>query len=62
MPADSPARTPHGPGTAPCTAAPKPPEVLTELVCERCGNVNLVRVKGCWYCEKCHYKFDCYGW
>jgi ribosomal protein L37AE/L43A len=33
-----------------------------ELVCDRCGAPNLVRVKGCWYCERCHYKFDCYGW
>ena len=47
------------PSVAPAAAGPG---VLTELVCERCGNVNLVRVKGCWYCEKCHYKFDCYGW
>ena len=42
-------------------APPAAPGVLTALVCERCGNVDLVRVKGCWYCEKCHYKFDCYG-
>jgi hypothetical protein len=47
---------------APPSPTPRPPDVLTELVCERCGNVNLIRVKGCWYCEKCHYKFDCYGW
>ena len=44
------------------TAPPAGPGVLTALLCERCGNVNLVRVKGCWYCETCHYKFDCYGW
>ena len=43
-------------------AAPAGPGALTTLLCERCGNVNLIRVKGCWYCEKCHYKFDCYGW
>jgi hypothetical protein len=42
--------------------APAAPGVLTTLLCEQCGNVNLIRVKGCWYCEKCHYKFDCYGW
>jgi hypothetical protein len=41
---------------------PTAPGVLTALLCERCGNVNLIRVKGCWYCEKCHHKFDCYGW
>ena len=52
------------PGTAPAepTAPPTAPGALTTLLCERCGNVNLIRVKGCWYCEKCHYKFDCYGW
>jgi ribosomal protein L40E len=38
------------------------PSVLTALVCDQCGAVNLIRVKGCWYCERCHYKFDCYGW
>lgn len=43
-------------------APPTAPGVLTTLLCERCGNVNLIRVKGCWYCEKCHHKFDCYGW
>ena len=43
-------------------AAPSAPGVLTALICEQCGNEDLVRVKGCWYCEKCHYKFDCYGW
>ena len=58
---------PPGPlpgSTAPedATATPAGPGVLTALVCERCGNVDLVRVKGCWYCEKCHHKFDCYGW
>ncbi len=42
-------------------APPSAPGVLTTLLCERCGNENLIRVKGCWYCEKCHYKFDCYG-
>ena len=47
---------------APEARKPTPPDVLTELICERCGSVNLVRVKGCWYCEQCHYKFDCYGW
>jgi hypothetical protein len=47
-------------GRAP--ASPAGPGVLTTLLCERCGNENLVRVKGCWYCEKCHYKFDCYGY
>jgi hypothetical protein len=62
MPADPPVRQPDVPQLPPEPAAPKPPDVLTELVCERCGNVELVRVKGCWYCEKCHYKFDCYGW
>ena len=44
------------------TTPPAAPGVLTTLLCERCGNVNLIRVKGCWYCEKCHHKFDCYGW
>jgi hypothetical protein len=41
---------------------PSVPGVLTTLLCERCGNENLIRVKGSWYCEKCHHKFDCYGW
>ena len=52
------------PGAAPAepVAPPTGPGVLTTLLCERCGNVNLIRVKGCWYCEKCHHKFDCYGW
>jgi hypothetical protein len=44
------------------TTPPAAPGVLTTLLCERCGNVNLIRVKGCWYCEACHHKFDCYGW
>ena len=44
------------------SSSPVGPGVLTTLVCERCGNTNLIRVKGCWYCEKCHYKFDCFGW
>jgi ribosomal protein L40E len=57
---------PAGPAAAASPAGntstpPAGPGVLTALVCERCGNVNLIRVKGCWYCEKCHYKFDCYG-
>ena len=43
------------------SAASEAPGVLTALICENCGNEDLVRVKGCWYCEKCHYKFDCYG-
>jgi len=38
------------------------PSVMTALICEACGNADLIRVKGCWYCEKCRYKFDCYGW
>ena len=42
-------------------AAPSAPGELTTLLCERCGNEQLIRVKGCWYCEKCHYKFDCFG-
>lgn len=41
--------------------APSAPGDLTTLLCERCGNEHLIRVKGCWYCEKCHYKFDCSG-
>jgi hypothetical protein len=53
--------TSRAPASAPATPG-RGPDVLTALVCERCGNVNLVRVKGCWYCETCHYKFDCYGW
>ena len=48
-PSPEPSR-PHGPG------------VLTALICEACGNTELIRVKGCWYCEKCRHKFDCYGW
>jgi hypothetical protein len=51
-------RTEEPDGAAPV----KGPDVLTALVCDRCGNVNLIRVKGCWCCERCHYKFDCYGW
>jgi hypothetical protein len=46
--------------TAPATSTS--PAVMTTLICEQCGNEHLIRVKGCWYCEKCHYKFDCYGW
>ena len=61
MPDDSPPRRPDVSPPAPAPVTPKPTDVLTELVCECCGNVNLIRVKGCWYCEKCHYKFDCYG-
>lgn len=59
----APGPAPRG-GTAPedLPAGLPGPGVLTSLVCEQCGNVELVRVKGCWYCEKCHYKFDCYGW
>jgi len=70
MPTDSPARqpdavtpAPDASGSAPAPDTPRPgPGVLTELVCDSCGSVSLIRVKGCWYCEKCHYKFDCYGW
>lgn len=47
---------PAGPATGPGR------ERTVEIFCERCGAANLVRVKGCWYCERCHYKFDCYGW
>ena len=69
MPDDSSTRPPDVSPPAPKAGArdgtpqaPTPgPGVLTELVCENCGNVELLRVKGCWYCEKCHYKFDCYG-
>ena len=61
-PAGSPAEgTASGDTSAP-PATSSAPGVLTTLLCERCGNENLIRVKGCWYCEKCHYKFDCYGW
>jgi len=69
-PAGPPAdRTPSGetsapsptPAAASTPGTPAGPGVLTTLLCERCGNENLIRVKGCWYCEKCHYKFDCYG-
>jgi hypothetical protein len=60
MPADPPVRRPDVSAPTPATATP--PDVMTELICERCGNVNLIRVKGCWYCEECHHKFDCYGW
>jgi hypothetical protein len=61
MPADSPLRPTDAPPPAPPNATPRPPDVMTALICERCGNVNLIRVKGCWYCEKCHHKFDRYG-
>jgi hypothetical protein len=61
MPTDAPTPRPDVSQPAPADASPKPPDVMTELICERCGSVNLIRVKGCWYCEKCHYKFDCYG-
>ena len=53
--------TTETPSTAPAPVAPAAPGVLTTLLCERCGNEQLIRVKGCWYCEKCHYKFDCFG-
>jgi hypothetical protein len=61
---ERPAAADHQPANAPAEpAAPSTaPGVLTTLLCERCGNVSLIRVKGCWYCEKCHHKFDCYGW
>ena len=61
---ERPAAADPKPAAAPAgqTETPSPPGVLTTLLCERCGNVNLIRVKGCWYCEKCHHKFDCYGW
>jgi len=61
---ERPAAADPKPGTEPAepAAPPTAPGVLTTLLCERCGNVNLIRVKGCWYCEKCHHKFDCYGW
>ncbi len=51
----------RGVGDGPNAGGTAAPGVLTTLLCERCGNENLIRVKGCWYCEKCHYKFDCYG-
>ena len=62
--AERPAAADPDAGSAPAepAAPPSAPGVLTTLLCERCGNVNLIRVKGCWYCEKCHHKFDCYGW
>ena len=47
--------------SADATARAAGPGVLTTLLCEQCGNENLIRVKGCWYCERCRYKFDCYG-
>jgi hypothetical protein len=46
----------------PAPAASSAPGVMTALICEQCGNEQLIRVKGCWYCEKCRHKFDCYGW
>jgi hypothetical protein len=30
--------------------------------CDRCGSVQLIRVKACWRCEACGYKSDCNGW
>ena len=62
MPVDAPTPRPDGSQPKPASATPKAPDVMTELICERCGNANLIRVKGCWYCERCHHKFDCYGW
>ena len=59
---DQPARASDTPAPREATTPASAPGVLTTLICEQCGNVNLIRVKGCWYCEKCHYKFDCYGW
>ncbi len=53
---------PRGSATPLRPARTGPTDGTTTLVCERCGNTNLIRVKGCWYCERCHYKFDCYGW
>jgi hypothetical protein len=49
------------PASEPAPAPSPAPGVLTALLCDNCGNEDLIRVKGCWYCEKCHYKFDCYG-
>jgi len=54
-------RQPDAAPASPEEPVRKAPSVLTELICERCGSLNLIRVKGCWYCEQCHYKFDCYG-
>jgi hypothetical protein len=50
------------PAPAGARAASSAPGVMTALICEQCGNEQLIRVKGCWYCEKCRHKFDCYGW
>ena len=54
--------TPAPPATASTPPAASGSGVMTTLLCENCGNENLIRVKACWYCETCHYKFDCYGW
>jgi hypothetical protein len=53
---------PRASAPAESPAASSAPGVMTALICEQCGNENLIRVKGCWYCEKCRHKFDCYGW
>ncbi len=60
-PAGSPAESTASDDTPAPPVPSSAPGVLTTLLCERCGNENLIRVKGCWSCEKCHYKFDCYG-
>jgi hypothetical protein len=52
---------PRAAALAEAPPAPPAPSVMTALICEQCGNENLIRVKGCWYCEKCRHKFDCYG-
>jgi len=64
LPDPQPAVSASEPPASPAPETPRPPGpgVLTALLCEACGNTDLIRVKGCWYCEKCRHKFDCYGW
>ena len=30
--------------------------------CDNCGSTDLVKIKGCIVCLKCHRKSDCNGW
>ena len=29
--------------------------------CEKCGSSLLIRIHGCWRCESCGHKHDCWG-
>jgi hypothetical protein len=43
-------------------ASALPPKASSQECCDRCGSLQLIRVKACWRCESCGYKSDCNGW